>query len=94
MHEGMRRLPACSEESALTAQARAGSVPLSLTGGAVHDSPAATDADPLSSVRDCCAATLEAGHGYWQQRERGGWGQLPFAPVSRVGVCDRWAAVG
>ena len=21
-------------------------------------------------------------------------GQLPFAPVSRVGVCDRWAAVG
>ena len=43
-------------------------------GGLVRDGPAAKDADPLPGGRECCAAALEAGHGYWQQRERGGCG--------------------
>ena len=69
MHEGMRRPDACSEESAPTAQARAGSVPLSLTNGTVRDGPVAKEeADPLPGGRECCAAALKAGHGYWQQR--------------------------
>ena len=60
-------------------------------GGAVRDGPAAKDAGPLPAGRECCAATLQAGHGYWQQR--GGTDVGARAVLGQVTGADGSAAI-
>ena len=60
-------------------------------GGLVHDGPAAQDAGPLPGGRECCAATLQADHGYWQQR--GGTDVDARAVLRQVTGADGSAAI-
>jgi hypothetical protein len=60
-------------------------------GGLVRDGPAAKDAGPLPAGRECCAAALQAGHGYWQQR--GGTDVGARAVLGQVTGADGSAAI-